>query len=145
MQLNIDWLARELRIDPLSKAQRNALISAFSVEFIGKDMPVIHQNTAVRHLYILHSGSLRIVHKNSSRVVTLNTSSNSRSFGEISFFGDEPASANVLAETPCEVYKISCEQFQRLMREHADLTMKLMAYVLRSMGDVIRGMDNAKH
>jgi len=108
-------------------------------------MPIIHQGTSVRNLYLLHSGTLRIVHKNSRRTVTLDARSNSRTFGEISFFGEEPASADVYADKPCEVYKISCEKFQWLMKEHADVAMKLMAYVLKSMGNVIRSMDNSKH
>jgi len=145
MHTNIDWLARELHIDPLLEGQKQALSTAFATEFIAKDMPIIHQGTSVSDLYLLHSGSLRIVHKNSSHAVTLDATSHSRTFGEISFFGDEPATADVYAEVPCEIYKISCEKFQWLMKEHADLGMKLMAYVLRSMGNVIRSMDNSKH
>ena len=145
MQINIDWLARELRIQPLSKEHREALDSAFEAEFIPQGIPIIHQHTSAQHLYILHSGSLRVVLKNNSHIVTLNSSSHNRTFGEISFFGDEPATANVLAEQPCEVYKISCAKFRWLMQQHSDLAMKLMAYVLRSMGKVIRSMDNARH
>ena len=145
MNLNIDWLARELRIQPLTREYRVALESTFETEFIPQGMPIIHQYTSVQHLYILHSGSLRVVIKNNSRIVTLNSDSHNRIFGEMSFFGDEPASADVLADQPCEVYKISCAKFQWLMQHHAGLAMKLMAYVLRSMGGVIRSMDNARH
>jgi len=84
------------------------------------------------------------VHKNNFHLVTLNKNSHSRTFGEMSFFGDEPASADVYADQSCEVYKISCEKFQWLMQNHADLAMKLMAYVMRNMGNVIRSMDNKK-
>ncbi len=144
MQLNINWLAREFRIETLDDKQSRALETAFKVEFVAKDMPIIHQGTAVGDLYLLHTGSLRIVHKNNFHMVTLNKNSHSRIFGEMSFFGGEPASADVYAEQSCEVYRISGEKFQWLMQNHADLAMKLMAYVLRNMGEVIRSMDNHK-
>jgi len=145
MQVNIDWLAEKLRIQALNKEQRGILATAFESEFVLKDMPIIHQGTSVRSLYVLHSGSLRIVHKNNFHLATLNKNSHSRTFGEMSFFGDEPASADVYAEQPCEVYKITCEKFQWLMQNHADIAMKLMAFVLRNMGVIIRSMDNSKH
>jgi len=143
--MNIDWLIRELRIQTPGEEQRQALATAFRTEFISQDMPIIHQGTSVRDLYLLHSGSLRIAHKKDGQMVPLKASAENRTFGEISFFGDEPATADVYAETPCEVYKISSEKFHWLMQCHADLAMKLMAYVLRSMGDVIRSMDNSRH
>jgi len=141
MQLNIEWLARELRIDSPSADDLAALTAAFEAEFVAAGMPMIHQGTSVTELYFVHSGKVRIVHKNSAHVVTLNARQDSRTFGEISFFGDEPATADVLAETPCEVYKISCAKYHALMQQHPKLAMKLMAYVLRSMGDIIRKLD----
>ena len=145
MQLNINWLARELRMGPLQEEQKAALESAFETEFIAQGIPIIHQYTSVHYLYILHSGSLRVRMKSHSRVITLNSDFHNRTFGEISFFGDEPAVADVFAEQPCEVYKISRDQFQWLMQNHAELAMKLMAYVLRSMGEIIRSMDSSRH
>ena len=145
MNMDMGWLAKELRIYPLTDKQRRALETVFKVEFVPKDMPIIHQGTLVRNLYLLRSGSVRIVRRNGSREVILGVSKKSRTFGEIRFFGDEPASANVISETPSELYSLSCENFQWLMKNHADVAMKLMAYILRSMGEVIRSMDNAKH
>jgi len=144
MNLNMNWLTRELRITNLAEEQKQALERVFKAEFVGKGMPIIHQGTSVQDLYLLYSGSLRIVHKNNFHTVTLNKNSDSKTFGEISFFGDEPASADVYANESCEVYKISCKNFQWLMQHHADIAMKLMAYVLRNMGEVIRSMDNHK-
>jgi len=145
MQFNIEWLARELRIDPVGEEQRTALETAFSIEFLERDMPIIHQGTSVHDLYLLRSGSLRVVRKVGDKEVTLGISKKNRTFGEISFFGDEPAGASVYAETPCELYSLSCEKFHWLMQNHADVTMKLMAFILRSMGEVIRSMNKSKH
>jgi len=143
MRVNKEWLARELRLDSPSQDELHALEDAFEVEFIAANMPIIHQGTSPMTLYLVHAGSVRIVHKNNARTVTLDVKKSPRTFGEMSFFGDEPASADVFAELPCEVYKIACMHFQKLMQTHPKLAMKLMAYVLRSMGDSIRDMDRA--
>lgn len=144
MHLDIDWLAKELRIEPLNEENGQALQSAFSYEFLNSNMPLIHQGTSLHDLYLLRSGSLRVTRRNGSSDITLGISNKHRTFGEISFFGDEPATASVAAETPSQVYRLSCEKFQWLMQNHADLAMKLMAYILRGMGEVIREMDS-KH
>jgi len=141
MQVNSEWLARELRLDSPSQQEIQALSKSFDVEFIAAGMPIIHQGTSPMTLYLVHAGSVRIVHKNKARTVTMDFKKSPRTFGEMSFFGDEPASADVFAELPCEVYKISCMHFHQLMQTHPKLAMKLMAYVLRSMGDNIRDMD----
>jgi len=145
MHLNVEWLAKELRIDPLSAEQKQALQSAFVFEFVNHDIPLIHQGTSLHDLYLLRSGSLRISKRNGGGDITLGISHKNRTFGEISFFGDEAATASVIAETPCEIYRISCEKYHWLMKNHADLAMKLMGYILRGMGEVIREMNNAKH
>lgn len=145
MQLNINWLAKELRIEPMDEDAQAAIETAFRFEFVGANIPIVHQGTSVHDLYILRSGSLRITHHKSGRSVTLGQASKNRTFGEISFFGGEPATANVIADQPCEIYKISRENFEWLMHRHSDIAMKLMAYVLRGMGEVIRGIDKTKH
>ncbi|OIQ03965.1 MAG: hypothetical protein AUK36_01245 [Zetaproteobacteria bacterium CG2_30_59_37] len=145
MRLDIEWLAKEIGINPLNEDKREALQTAFEFEFLNRNMPLIHQGTSLHDLYLLRSGSLRITRRNGSGDITLGFSNKNRTFGEISFFGDEPATASVIAETPSEVYKLSCEKYHWLMKNHADLAMKLMAYILRGMGEVIRDMNNSRH
>lgn len=144
MQLNTNWLCRELRLESPTAEEIAALEKAFEPEFVSGGMPIIHQGTTAMNLYLVHSGSIRVQHKNHAHAVTLDTEQKSRVFGEISFFGDEPATADVLADKPCELYKISCANFQQLMREHPKLAMKLMAFVLRNMGDIIRRFDTSR-
>lgn len=144
MSLDFDWLEEELRFEALSDDTRAVLRAAIEKEFIPEGMPIIHQGTSVQDLYLLRSGSINITQKHGDQEVTLTTANENKTFGEISFFGDEPAAANVLADQPCEVYKISCEHFRQLMREHPDIALKIMAFVVRSMGEVIRSMDSSR-
>jgi len=142
MQLDFAWLKNQLRLDSMSDEDKAVLAEMIEVEFVPENVPIIHQGTSIQSLYLLRSGSVTITQKHVDHVVTLGSREGARTFGEISFFGDEAAIANVTADQPCEVYKISCKHFRQLMQEHPDLALKLMAFIVRSMGEIIRRQDS---
>jgi len=144
MMLDFDWVKKELRFEAMPEEVRAVLATVIEKEFVPEGMPIIHQGTSVQNLYLLRSGSVNITQKHGDQEVMLSRANESKTFGEISFFGDDPAAANVVADQPCEVYKISCENFRWLMQEHPDIALKIMAYVVRSMGEIIRGMDSSR-
>jgi len=141
MHIDFSWLSNQLRLDSMSDEDKAVLAEMIEVEFIPENIPIIHQGTSVQDLYLLHSGSVTITQKHGDHVVTLGSREGASTFGEISFFGDEAAIANVVADMPCEVYRISCRHFRQLMQEQPDLALKLMALIVRSMGGIIRSQD----
>jgi len=143
MDIDFSWLKNELRLGALSDEDKVALAEVFEAEFVPEGFPIIHQGTSVQHLYLLRSGSVTITQKHVDHVVTLDAREEAKTFGEISFFGDEAAIANVIADQPCEVYKVSCENFRYLMQQHPGMALKLMAFIVRSMGEVIRRLDSS--
>jgi len=144
MHIDFTWLKKQLRLNVLSDEDKAVLAEMIEVEFVPENVPIIHQGTSIRNLYLLRSGNVTITQKHVDHVVTLGSREGTRTFGEISFFGDEAAIANVTADQPCEVYKISCEHFRQLMQEHPDLALKLMAFIVRSMGEIIRRQDSSR-
>jgi len=144
MHIDFTWLKKHLRLDDLSDEDKVVLTEMIEVEFVPENIPIIHQGTSVRNLYLLRSGSVTITQKHVEHIVTLGSREETRTFGEISFFGDEAAIASVTADKPCEVYKISCEHFRQLMQKHPDLALKLMAFIVRSMGEIIRRQDSIR-
>jgi len=144
MHIDFTWLKNQLRLDSMSDEDKAVLDEMIEVEFVPENVPIIHQGTSIQNLYLLRSGSVTITQKHVDHVVTLGSREEARTFGEISFFGDEAAIANVTADQPCEVYKISCEHFRQLMQEHPDLALKLMAFIVRSMGEIIRRQDSGR-
>jgi len=144
MQLDFAWLKNQLRMDSMSDEDKAVLAEMLEVEFVPENIPIIHQGTSIQSLYLLRSGSVTITQKHADHVVALGSREGARTFGEISFFGDETAIANVIADQPCEVYKISCKHFRQLMQEHPDLALKLMAFIVRSMGEIIRRQDSSQ-
>jgi len=142
MHIDFAWLKNQLRMDSMSDGDKAALTEMIEVEFVPENIPIIHQGTSVQNLYLLRSGSVTITQKHLDHVVALGSREEATTFGEISFFGDETAIASVTADQPCEVYKISCKHFLQLMQEHPDLALKLMAFIVRSMGEIIRHQDS---
>ena len=61
--------------------------------------------------------------------------------GEISFFSGQPASASVIADHPCILYKIGRDDFEQLMREQPTLVMKIFSLIVCNMGEVILRQD----
>jgi len=144
MSVDFAWLEDELRLGPLSADDKAVLAKVIEPEFVPEGMPIIHQDTSVQNLYLLRSGSVNVMQKRGGQEHTLATGEEGKTFGEISFFGDESSTASVIADQPCELYKISCEHFRSLMREHPDLALKLMAFVVRSMGEIICRLDSSR-
>jgi len=144
MHIDFAWLKNQWNMDNLSDEDRAVLTEMIEVEFVPENVPIIHQGTSVQNLYLLRSGSVTITQKHVDHVVTLSSREEAKTFGEISFFGDEAAIASVTADQPCEVYKISCKHFRQLMQEHPDLALKLMAFIVRSMGEIIRRQDSGR-
>jgi len=144
MHIDFAWLKNQLRLDSMSDEDKAVLAEMIEVEFVPENVPIIHQGTSIQNLYLLRSGSVTITQKHVDHVVTLGSREGTKTFGEISFFGDEAAIANVTADQPCEVYKISCDHFRQLMQEHPDLALKLMAFIVRNMGEIIRRQDSIR-
>ncbi len=144
MHIDFTWLKKQLRVVDFSDKDKAVLTRMIEVEFVPENIPIIHQGTSVQNLYLLRSGSVTITQKHVDHVVTLSSREEVKTFGEISFFGDETSIASVTADKPCEVYKISCGHFRQLMQEHSDLALKLMAFIVRSMGEIIRRQDSVR-
>jgi len=144
MHIDFTWLRKQLRLNDLSDEDKAVLTEMIDVEFVPENIPIIHQGTSVRNLYLLRSGSVTITQKHVEHVVTLGSREECKTFGEISFFGDEATIASVTADKPCEVYKISCKHFRQVMQEHPDMALKLMALIVRSMGEIIRRQDSIR-
>ena len=144
MNIDFDWLKNELRLQNMSKEECDALERVIEPMFVLPGIPIIHQGAAGSNLYLLRSGSVRITRMLHERETELSSGDYSRVFGELSMFSDEPVSANVIADQECVVYKISCENFQQLMREQSSLALKMLTFIVRNMAQVIRHLDGKK-
>ncbi|MGC9220176.1 MAG: Crp/Fnr family transcriptional regulator [Solirubrobacteraceae bacterium] len=78
--------------------------------------------------YVVSSGLARAVRQNQDgRSITLAHFTAGDMFGELAMFGDEPRSATVDTLEPTEVIVVPRRDVQRLIRQHPEIAVKLMA------------------
>ncbi|HKJ82575.1 MAG TPA: cyclic nucleotide-binding domain-containing protein [Mariprofundaceae bacterium] len=144
MEIDFEWLKNELRLKSMSEQERQAIEEAIEPMFVLPGIPIINQGTEGSSLYLLRSGNVTITRMINGHETQLSSGDYSKVFGEISMFSNEPVNASVIARQACVVYKISCEHFQRLMQENSELALKLLTFIVRNMGRVIRRLDTQK-
>lgn len=115
-----------LNIAPLSKTElfRNCSESCLRDASLGLERRIANPNDQVikqgdlgREMYIIGHGKLRVSIQ--SQVVA--TLDKSQSFGEAALIKEEPRSADVIAETYCDLYVLTKEVFENLLLSHSDL------------------------
>jgi len=90
-------------------------------------------------LYFIRQGSVRITMPLSGRIEHhLSTFGRGDVFGEISFTDRGPRSADAIAETDTEVYVLTHEGFDALMREHHKLALNLLEWLATVMAGRLR-------
>jgi CRP/FNR family transcriptional regulator, cyclic AMP receptor protein len=86
--------------------------------------------------YIVRSGSARAVRDHAGgRTITLATFGPEDMFGELTMFDDEPRSATVEATEDMEAIAILGGDMRRMLREHPDLAVQLLAALGRRLRD----------
>src|SRR5688500_14064692 len=84
--------------------------------------------------YVVRSGHARAVREHGDgRQITLATFGPGDIFGELAMFDDERRSATVEATEDLEVLAILGGDMRRLMREHADIAVKLAVALVRRL------------
>jgi CRP/FNR family transcriptional regulator len=86
--------------------------------------------------YVVRSGRARAVREHAGgRSITLATFGPEDMFGELAMFDDEPRSATVEATEDTEAIAILGGDMRRMLREHPDLAVKLLAALGRRLRD----------
>lgn len=143
MEIDFEWLEKELGLECLKEDHRQALKEALEIVYVPAGMAIIHQGMKVNSLYILRSGSVNIARKTEAGYeIPLARSVRTKVIGETSFFTGNPATATVTADQACILYKLDRKRCHNLMQNHPDLAMQLMALVVRNMGEIIQRLDS---
>jgi CRP-like cAMP-binding protein len=86
--------------------------------------------------YVVRSGRARAVREHAGgRSITLATFGPEDMFGELAMFDDEPRSATVEATEEMEAIAVLGGDMRRMLREHPDLAVKLLAALGRRLRD----------
>jgi CRP-like cAMP-binding protein len=87
----------------LEPAEESALLAAATVKNFRRGKVVLDQNVALRAIFVIDSGSVRVERDNGGQMVPLAILSQGELFGEMSFVDGERTSARVVAREPTQV------------------------------------------
>ena len=102
-------LFRRVRIDDVE-----AILDSCEVLELARDEILIHAGQTNHNLYLILDGSLR-VHLATDMHTPVTTLHAGQSVGEISVIDHQPASANVIADSPCRLLVVSEEKLWMLV------------------------------
>src|SRR5207248_1782025 len=84
--------------------------------------------------YVVRSGQVRAVREHTGgRAITLATLGPGEIFGELAIFDEEQRSATVESLDDTEVVAILAGDMRRMLREHPDIAVKLLAALSRRL------------
>jgi SulP family sulfate permease len=97
-----------------------------------RDTPLIRRGDPGDALYFVERGEISVLvtlrDQQKKRVRTLGAGT---VVGEMALYSGQPRSADVVAETPCRVRRLSAERFARLEREHPSVAIQFHSFVVR--------------
>jgi SulP family sulfate permease len=97
-----------------------------------RDTPLMRQGDPGDALYFVERGEISVLvtvrDQQKKRVRTLGAGT---VVGEMALYSGQPRSADVVAETPCRVRRLSAERFARLEREHPSVAIQFHSFVVR--------------
>lgn len=102
---------------------------------------IIRQGEPGGTLYILRSGSVNIEDNNKGNRVRITSLGEGTMFGELTFFNGEDATAEVMAAEPCVVYKLTHDNFVKLMASQHGLADALISSIMEHQVDTIQRMN----
>lgn len=95
---------------------------------------IFHEGDESDTCYVIRSGHVRAVREHTDgRTLTLATLGPGDIFGELSIFDEERRSATIEALEDIEVVAILAGDLRRMLREHADIAVKLLAALSRRL------------
>ncbi|MDX8401063.1 MAG: cyclic nucleotide-binding domain-containing protein [Mariprofundaceae bacterium] len=141
MSIDVAWLEDQILKRKLGEDEKAELAGLVESETFHKGDVIMKEGEEGGVLYLLRSGSADIyrnIHGEDQRLATVREGA---LFGEMTFLTGGTASASVVANEDCVVYKLTRGGYARLMREKPELVYALFTYILSWTTQVIRHMN----
>lgn len=124
---NLDLIRRVALFSMLTPEQARSLAGAVGKKRFKRGECIVSQGKHSNALFILLVGRARVlITDNQGREVILATLRTGDCVGEMSIIDDEPHSATVSAELPCDVLVLDREDFSRCLKENAAIADAVM-------------------
>jgi cAMP-dependent protein kinase regulator len=104
------------------------LISRMKGNAFKKDDTIVREGEQGDSLYVVKSGTVRVVTKVKNKEVRLATLGERDFFGEVSFLTSRPRTADVVADGPAEILELKRADLQELMDRYPDVEASLRMF-----------------
>jgi CRP/FNR family cyclic AMP-dependent transcriptional regulator len=101
-------------------------VTDFFLKFLAPNDKLLTQGDAADYVYILRRGTLRAFITNDKQDTDLGKIQPGEFVGEMSFINGAPRSANVVAETDCELIEIPINTFEKILYQKPSWAKALM-------------------
>jgi len=141
MAIDYAWLEEKVVRRKLAERECAALERLLIEKDFAKRDNILTQGQVGGVLYILRSGLAEISAESNGQQVHLGGAREGDLFGELTFLTGDVATATVVAEDDCVVYKLKRDDCSELMQTEPELVYALMAYMLAHASKIIRSKD----
>ncbi len=141
MKIDFEWLEDNVMLTKLSAEELQHLGEVLEIKEYSPGEEIMHEGQPGGQLFILRSGEAEISHVAHGEKVEIAKVSEGALLGEMTFLTGEPASAEVIALTPCVAYRLTRASYSMLMQSHQDMVYSLFAYMLVHAASIIRRMN----
>jgi len=140
MSVDFKWLEKEVLERELSPDERTAL-ECIKISTFTTGQTIISQSQPGGTLYILRSGSASVEDNNAGERVRIANVTEGTLFGEMSFLSDHLTTAEVIANEACVIYKLSHDDFSKLMQDQQHVAYSILVRILASQASIIQRMN----
>ncbi len=140
MSIDIKWLEETILKRSVSEVEQKALQYLRERQYKTGDT-IVEQGKPGGQLYILRSGKASVEDNDSNtgriRIASVDAGA---MFGELTFMNNHSTTAEVVAREDCIVYKLSRDDFSKLMHER-ELGFAIFTAMLENQANIIRTMN----
>jgi CRP/FNR family transcriptional regulator, cyclic AMP receptor protein len=135
---DVTYLAKYPPFKSFDGTDLEAMGSVGEEKSVKKDELVFDEDSKGDSMYVLKSGSVKILKKVKNQENTIAVLNPGEFFGEMALLDGLPRSAAVRATGDCELFMISLEGYQRLRREKPHTALKLMDIIIKVLSNRLR-------
>ncbi len=121
------------RFDPYSNEDLALLITFCEFVMVAKDDVIIKKGDLSDSLFLILSGQVRARLRVGGQDTSLGTMEPGELFGEIAMLSQTARSADVVADAPTRLLRLTSQNFQELMANHSDLAARMLFNISRQL------------
>lgn len=123
------------------KGDLDALLASMSVRQLVDGETVIKDGGRVDSLYFVMEGTLNCFLEKDGEKAQIGRIVPGQFIGEVSILDDGPASATVIADSPCSLYELAKPQFQALEKTNPAIASTLLRTIIKLLVERLRSSD----